>query len=205
MSEWCVQALPQLVPLTAITFEGRLNETQSKSIELSNPSRRVIAYNVRLEGSPEFSVTEAIVKLEPKSSLHFPVQVTPVSSHRSESKLVLSSRAEGSSGAPAATLVFDLVSLPRVRAPLARIQTSAKRYELKTIEVKVINPFPSDTELTVQLLPEPAEPLPEPRPPSNQKGRRQPKPKPKPKSRKEQAAKEKAAQEEAAMFKVTCF
>eukprot|EP00873_Tetraselmis_striata_P026074 jgi/Tetstr1/446338/TSEL_033880.t1 len=197
---YAYQALPQLVPLTSIIFEGKLNEAQSKSIELSNPSRRIIAYNVRLEGSPEFSVTEAIVKLEPRSTLQFPVQVTPVSSHRSEAKLVLSSRAEGGSGAPAATLVFDLVSLPRARAPLERVTITARRYELKILQLKVANPFPSDTDLTVQLLPELAEPLPTPRPPSNEKGRRGGG-KPKAKPSKEQAAKDKAAKEEAAVFK----
>lgn len=84
----------------------------------------------------------------------------------------MSSRREGSAS-PAATLVFNLRSLPRVRSPLKRISCEAKTYELKVVEVHVTNPFQTDVDLAVQLLPEMAEEPPKPKtPPGEDKKRR---------------------------------
>jgi len=60
------QSLPQYMAQTTITFSTRLGETATKTIELTNPSKKTLTYTVRLEGSPEFKIASSMVKLEPR-------------------------------------------------------------------------------------------------------------------------------------------
>ena len=66
------QFLPQLIPKTTVVFGGRLNEPVIKHLELTNPSNRPLVYNVRLEGSPEFSAADSL-KIGPRDKVKFPV------------------------------------------------------------------------------------------------------------------------------------
>jgi hypothetical protein len=48
-----------------------------RSIELSNPSRKVLSYGARLEGHADFSLATTAVRLEPKATANFPVTCKP--------------------------------------------------------------------------------------------------------------------------------
>jgi hypothetical protein len=48
-----------------------------KTIELTNPSKKLISYWVRLEGSEDFQIESDTVEIEAKSSLDFKVTLNP--------------------------------------------------------------------------------------------------------------------------------
>lgn len=60
----CLQTLPQFLPKTIIEFNPRLGEVQVKELELSNPSRKAIAYTAKLEGHADFSVDGSTVRID---------------------------------------------------------------------------------------------------------------------------------------------
>mmetsp|Transcript_4456 Transcript_4456/g.14438 ORF Transcript_4456/g.14438 Transcript_4456/m.14438 type:complete len:1214 (+) Transcript_4456:374-4015(+) len=143
------QALPQLLPRAQIDFEGKLGENLVKTLELTNPSNKVIVYHARLEGHSDFTIDQTMVRLEPKSKIQFPVDCVPTISKPVESRIVLSSRREGT--AHAATMVFALRSLVQARAPLRTVHLKAPLYELVEGVVEVENPFPIDADMTITL------------------------------------------------------
>ncbi|GFH11038.1 calponin-homology (CH) domain-containing protein, partial [Haematococcus lacustris] len=98
------------------------------------------------------------------------LKCSPTTSIQQEARLVLMSKRDGG-GAHAATLVFLLRSLVNTRAPLKRVRAEGPVYEMQQFEVVVTNPFMQDCEFSIQLLHEPAEPLPVKEPEeSNKKG-----------------------------------
>ena len=60
--------LPQLVPRSTVDFAGRLQQEQVKGVELSNPSKKVLAYAARLHGHSDFSLVNQSLRIEPGSS-----------------------------------------------------------------------------------------------------------------------------------------
>jgi hypothetical protein len=81
-----LQALPQLVPRTTLEFPCLIGESQVKGIDLSNPSRNLISYNARLEGSSDFVLESSTIKLEAKGTTRINVTCTPSSGVTQEAK-----------------------------------------------------------------------------------------------------------------------
>ncbi|EFJ49198.1 hypothetical protein VOLCADRAFT_90100 [Volvox carteri f. nagariensis] len=172
--------LPQFVPRSCIDFACKLGETQCKELELTNPSKKAISYSARLEGHRDFSIESSSLRIEPKAAAKLMIQCTPTNTLSQASRLVLMSKREG--GVHAATLVFQLACKVNTRAPLKRVRTEGPLYELQVFEFTVTNPFPAaelkygapapdldvricsygfaDGDFTIQILHEPAEPLP---------------------------------------------
>ncbi|GLI64998.1 hypothetical protein VaNZ11_008424 [Volvox africanus] len=150
--------LPQFVPRSCIDFACKLGETQCKELELTNPSKKAISYSARLEGHRDFSIESSSLRIEPKISAKLVIRCTPTNTLSQTSRLVLMSKREG--GVHAATLVFQLACKVNTRAPLKRVRTEGPLYELQMFEFTVTNPFPADGDFTIQVLHEPAEPLP---------------------------------------------
>ncbi|KAG2493472.1 hypothetical protein HYH03_008289 [Edaphochlamys debaryana] len=150
--------LPQFVPRATIDFACKLGETQCKELELTNPSKKAISYSARLEGHRDFSIESSSVRIEPKTSAKLLIRCTPTNTLSQTSRLVLMSKREG--GVHAATLVFQLACKVNTRAPLKRVRTEGPLYEMQQFEFTVTNPFPADGDFTIQILHEPAEPLP---------------------------------------------
>lgn len=96
---------------------------QVKEIELSNPTSKMVSYNVRLEGHKDFSIDTRSVKINPKSSTKIGVRCHPLTSTAKEARLILTSSTDGSVNA--ATLVFHLKSLVNTRAPVRVVKVSA--------------------------------------------------------------------------------
>ncbi|KXZ50888.1 hypothetical protein GPECTOR_14g137 [Gonium pectorale] len=150
--------LPQFVPRSTIDFACKLGETQCKELELTNPSKKAISYSARLEGHRDFSIESSSLRIEPKASAKLLIRCTPTNTLSQTSRLVLMSKREG--GVHAATLVFQLACKVNTRAPLKRVRTEGPLYEMQLFEFAVTNPFPADGDFTIQILHEPAEPLP---------------------------------------------
>ena len=68
VSLFLYQHLPHYVSKATVSFAGGLHEPLARAIELSNPAKKPIVYEVRLEGAPCFRVTDTQVKLEGRTS-----------------------------------------------------------------------------------------------------------------------------------------
>jgi hypothetical protein len=68
------QNLPHYVPKTTIVFSTMLGVSMTKNIELTNPSKKAITYNVQLQGSSDFSIKDDQIRIEPKQTVSFPVE-----------------------------------------------------------------------------------------------------------------------------------
>ena len=74
---FCVQlyqALPHYIPKAVVEFPAVLGDLVTKNIELSNPSKQPISYNVKMIGQSDFSVETSQVKIEPGNTIPFPVR-----------------------------------------------------------------------------------------------------------------------------------
>jgi Calponin homology (CH) domain len=102
------QWLPQLIPQSEITFEGKLQQAQRRTVELSNPSSQSLSYNARLHGHDGFSLETTSVRLAPKSQGQVIIHCIPSTGVCQQAYLILESTREAD--AFAATLVFKLIS-----------------------------------------------------------------------------------------------
>lgn len=118
-----------------------------REIQLSNPTRRPLAYAARLEGASDFSLEASLVKIDPGQSTQVPVKFSPSTSLPKACRLVLMSRRDNSA-ASAATLVFLLKGQADVRVPLKQVNVSAPLYQLATQEFSITNPFPAGKHTT---------------------------------------------------------
>lgn len=141
--------LPHYVPKTVIVFSTMLGVNMTKHIELTNPSKKAITYNVQLQRSSDFSIKEEVVKIEPRQTVSFPVEFQSRFSRMVESQIVFTSRREGN--VHAAAMVFILRSKCTGRKPRKTIPVSAVLYELGTVDVELENPFAEDAEFQLIL------------------------------------------------------
>lgn len=141
--------LPHYVPKTVIVFSTMLGVNMTKNIELTNPSKKAITYNVQLQGSSDFSVKESTIKIEPKQTVSFPVEYHSRFSRVVESQIVFTSRREGN--VHAAAMVFKLRSKCTGRKPRKTILVSAVLYEIGTVDIDLENPFDEDAEFQLML------------------------------------------------------
>jgi len=143
------QNLPHYVPKTVIVFSTLLGVSMTKNIELTNPSRKAITYNIQLQGSSDFSIKEESVKIESRQTITFPVEFQSRFTRRVEGQIVFTSRREGN--LHAAAMVFKLRSHCIGKQPRKTIPVSAVLYEIGTVVVDVDNPFDEDASFTVNI------------------------------------------------------
>ncbi|OQR96965.1 hypothetical protein ACHHYP_12938 [Achlya hypogyna] len=135
------QNVPQFLPKTTIEFRGVLGQTITKSIELKNPSKKTIVYDVFLEGQVrEFSIHAHTLTLEPEKSATFVVELKPKFTRTVSARLTFRSVRDGPSCA--ATMVFLLESNIYSRKPVRVYQFETTMYDRKVEEIVVENQFP---------------------------------------------------------------
>ena len=143
------QQLPHYVPKATVSYVGGLHEHLTKTLELSNPAKKPIVYEVRLEGAPCFRVADSTVRLEGKQTLGFKIDCLAVFTGQHTGRVLFLSRGDGISTAHASTLVFDLAATIDIGAPLETASAESKLYQPQTVAVAVTNPF--DTAATFRL------------------------------------------------------
>jgi len=143
------QHLPHYVPKAMVDFQGGLQKQLTKSIELSNPSKRPIAYEVRLKGADCFHIDSLEVRLDPKSSVQFPVNCTSHFMGDHFGRLVFLSRGNGISTANANTLVFGLHATIDIGTPAETFSVESKLYSPTMVYMNIVNPF--ETACTMKL------------------------------------------------------
>ncbi|KAJ0394854.1 hypothetical protein ATCC90586_004653 [Pythium insidiosum] len=146
------QMLPQFIPKATIEFKGVLGQAMDKTIELRNPSNRVIRYQVFLDqqssgtdadASGEFSIEAPHVVLEPGRPVGFVVSCRPRFSRKVTARLVFQSVRDAPAGASSsgATMVFLLESHIVSRRPVRVLEMETTTYERKALDVVIENQF----------------------------------------------------------------
>jgi len=144
------QSLPHYIPKATIEFPAVLGDLVTKNIELSNPSRSTIAYNVKNVGSEDFTIESEDVRIEPGQTIAFPVRFQSRISTLVKGKVIFTNKKEGN--VQAAAMVFELVSNVYERNSVEIIMKSTKLYKSQQIDLQVENGFPSDVMFTIQVL-----------------------------------------------------
>ena len=112
----------------------------TKNIELSNPSKNPISYWVKLDGSSDFSIEEDCVRIEPGTTVNFPIKFQSRISNTVTGKVIFTNKKEGN--IQAAAMVFELVSNVYERNSIEKIEKSTKLYKASQIDLELHNPFP---------------------------------------------------------------
>lgn len=142
--------LPHLLPKTTIEFRGSLSTLIEKTIELKNPSKKPVMYDVTLEGSSDFSINSRTVVLDAGTLTNFNVSCTPSFSKPVQGRLTFWGIRE--SGIGGSNIVFDLVTKVTDRPPISSIKKNVYLFEHDTTEVEVTNPFDHTCTFSVQIL-----------------------------------------------------
>ena len=145
------QTLPCFVPKAVIEFQGPLHSLISKSIEIANNSSRAITYSGSIIGSPEFTLSENMVTIGPKSQAHVNINFKSRFLHQVNATLILKSKKIGLN--LSSILIYNLSSLVEVSGPLKSFEIRAPMYSNppSLLTIPVHNPFDDDGMFLVQL------------------------------------------------------
>eukprot|EP00698_Gefionella_okellyi_P007756 TRINITY_DN1898_c0_g1_i1.p1 TRINITY_DN1898_c0_g1~~TRINITY_DN1898_c0_g1_i1.p1 ORF type:complete len:2231 (+),score=540.36 TRINITY_DN1898_c0_g1_i1:707-6694(+) len=143
------QTLPMYIPKATIEFSGRLGDKVTKSIELSNPSKRDITYKVTLEGSTEFSVASDTVVLPARGAATYAVEFTSRFSRPVSARLTLLPKRDANSNG--AVIVFNLQSSQIAMRPAQVVQMETRTFEPAVLTLDVKNPFPAQCTFIMTL------------------------------------------------------
>jgi hypothetical protein len=142
--------LPSLLPKAKVEFKGTVGSTITKTIELKNPSKKKVKYNVTLQGSGDFSVTTKELVLNPESTADF--QVTLKARFFEPVSAVITFWGVREAGVAGSTMVFQLVSSMTSRKPEFSVKRSVSLFDMETIPLTITSPFPKDCVLPVRTL-----------------------------------------------------
>eukprot|EP00392_Amoebophrya_sp_AT5.2_P009549 g9577.t1 len=146
------QNLPHYVPKTLILYQTMLGTNQTKNIELTNPSKRVVTYSAMLRGSPDFvCLQKEPLRIEPKQSCNFPVQFVSKFTRSADAQLTFTSRREGNQHAAAIT--FKLQSKCLGRRPRRVVHQTAVVYEVGQEDIEIENPYAEDADFKISAQP----------------------------------------------------
>lgn len=149
--------LPCMIPKSNIEFRGILGNPIVKVIELKNPSKRKVVYQVSLEGSKDFSIVPTgpdgkatgQVVVPPESSIDYPVTLTSKFSEQVTARIVFWGLRD--SGVAGSTMVFKLSSNIYARKPREVFKRSIGVYDLETIHIDVKNPYDKECSFDMRL------------------------------------------------------
>eukprot|EP00742_Colponemidia_sp_Colp-10_P012089 GILJ01013522.1.p1 GENE.GILJ01013522.1~~GILJ01013522.1.p1 ORF type:complete len:1736 (+),score=300.62 GILJ01013522.1:326-5209(+) len=131
-------SLPQYVPKTTIKFKGKVLDTITKHIELSNPTKWPVDYEVSIDGNDRFKINETKIHLEPKATTSFAISITPCFAKKAEALCMFRSN-RGSS-----TMVFNLETDIDADSAIHTFEDiQSPLYDVFNYEVVIENPFPT--------------------------------------------------------------
>ena len=143
--------LPAFIPKTTVKFKGHLHQEITKTIELKNPSKYVIDYDVHLYGSDEFKVKESRVRMEPQTTSYFAVSIVPHFKKPIHSRLTFLSQRFGSLSA---SMVFNLETDVSYEGTAKVIPLETTLYEPLNYELEVENTFHANAQFNVRYYQE---------------------------------------------------
>ena len=145
------QNLPHYLPKASINFSTMLGQNLTKNIEMSNPSKKPITYQIHMAGSSDFQVKDGseTVRIEPRKSVNVGVEFVSRFSRSAEGQVTFTSRREGN--VQAAAIVFRLKSKCAGSKPRVSRSITSTVYDPRTMELEIDNPFNDDAEFEVKL------------------------------------------------------
>lgn len=111
----------------------------TKNVELSNPSKLPISYNVSKIGSADYTIEQTTVRIEPGQTVPFPIRFQSRISKVVKGKIIFTNKREGN--VQAAAMVFELVSDVYERNSVDVRQVTTKLYKAATVELPIDNAF----------------------------------------------------------------
>ena len=144
--------LPALLPRATIDFDGRLNDTVTKHIELTNPSGRPLVYSVKIDGDCEFTCADSL-KIGARDRIKFPVHCFHKFQDAVSAQIFfVGERVAG--GSAGITLVFDLKSSVRTFKRTEVFTKDALLYEQISFEIPIKNlDKEKDSNVTISIVP----------------------------------------------------
>ncbi|EGR27115.1 hypothetical protein IMG5_201370 [Ichthyophthirius multifiliis] len=182
---FCLQmmhSLPHYIPkINPIIFSCVLGEEVIRNIILSNPTNRIISYQVRMEGSNHFKMeSDENFAIEPKSTASFKVKFTSKVSDVVTGRIFFNNKKQ--SNVQAAALVFDLKSQITSRVSEKILEFQSYLYEVEEIQIPITNKYDNDGKFQVIIM----QVKPQEEQQENYKKKRQKQQKEKPKQQQEQ-------------------
>ncbi|XP_074521086.1 cilia- and flagella-associated protein 47-like [Halichoeres trimaculatus] len=154
------ERLPQYLPLHSITLSGGLHCMFSKQVRLKSPSSTPVKYQVLLLGEDAhlFSLPGgSTVTIPPKASTEVTVQYRCSFMQPKEAVLLLISSPPV--GLCSTTLCFNLKTHVTHVKPTKTVKCRSPCYQMKVIQVPLMNPFNQYAEFRVVLVESPFNPL----------------------------------------------
>lgn len=142
--------VPNMIPKAKIEFKGLLGVPIAKTIELRNPSKKRVAYDVTIEGSPDFSIDSHVLILPPESCADFPVTLRARFAESTSSQITFWGVREA--GVAGATMIFQLVSSITGRKAQETIRRSMSIFDMETFTINITNPFMSMGTFSIKLV-----------------------------------------------------
>ncbi|XP_028275748.1 cilia- and flagella-associated protein 47-like [Parambassis ranga] len=147
------ERLPEYLPVHTITLSGSLHHTFSKQVNLKNPSSQCVKYQALLlgKGAPLFSLPDgSTVTIPPKSSSIVTVQFGCSFLRPMEAVLLLVS--SSASGLHCSALAFNLKTHVSHITPTNTVECKTQCYQLKEIQVPLVNTFNKEAKFRVVLV-----------------------------------------------------
>ena len=142
--------LPSLLPKAKVEFKGAVGSSITKTIELKNPSKKKVVYNVTIAGSTDFSVLTKELVLLPESSANF--QLTLKARFFEPVSATITFWGVRDAGVAGSTMVFQLVSCMTSRKPEVSITAKANLFDMDSVELTFVSPFAKDCTVPVRML-----------------------------------------------------
>ena len=146
------QLLPNFLPKPTLDFQVMLRGTCVRTVQLTNPSNKMIVYGVKLDSpTPDFTVEKEFVEILPKGTASFNIKYTARISKQTKARVTFKNKKE--TGAQAIPIVFDLVSdvQGRYNEEIVKVENEVMLYESGTFEIPVHNPYNQSVTFTIKM------------------------------------------------------
>jgi hypothetical protein len=142
--------VPNMIPKGKIEFQGVLGKPVQKTVELRNPSKKPVRYQVTLQGSDDFVLSSDEVDIPPHSHCDYLITLNSKFFEPTSAKVTFwGVRQHGLAGR---SIVFHLTSKMTSRAPVQSTKLSMGLFEMKSVEMVIGNPFPKDVTMPIKLF-----------------------------------------------------
>jgi hypothetical protein len=134
-------ALPGLMTKSSIEFTGMVGVPIVKTIELRNPSKKAVKYELSLRGSSFFSVEGTEILIPAETMVDVPV--TLFSRFLAPATAQITFWGVREAGIAGATMVFQLVANLTGRSPVEKVTKKVNLFEWDTYHIPIRNPYES--------------------------------------------------------------
>mmetsp|Transcript_25268 Transcript_25268/g.21158 ORF Transcript_25268/g.21158 Transcript_25268/m.21158 type:complete len:170 (+) Transcript_25268:2771-3280(+) len=141
--------IPYYNPKAKIEFNATLGETCSKNVEITNPGKKKIEYNCRVEGTSDFFLENDYLVIEPGEKVSLTICYKPRVSKENYGRLAIVTSEH--SITYATPIVFDLVARVVERKTSKNYEIESKMYQIENTNIDVTNIFDEDVDFTISL------------------------------------------------------